>query len=256
MSNFEPRQQQTLTQVLEERAARLGEQPWIVCGAHTVSFGAMHRRSSALANGLAGLGIDTGDTVLLMLPDDLAMITAWCALARLGAIEVPVNTRLRGNVLAHIINDSRADTLIVDAGYFDQLVAVADQLETLRRLVLCGDHGAVPASLERFERLRFDDLFTEREPSQRVGPRYLDLKAVMYTSGTTGPSKGVMITHTHAYEYALGVVELLELRAEDVYYNPLPLFHIAGQWAAVYACLIAGATVVIPQAFTLSGFLA
>ena len=76
----------------------------------------------------------------------------------------------------------------------------------------------------------------------------------MYTSGTTGPSKGVMVTHTHAYEYALSVVELVEMREDDVYYNPLPLFHIAGQWAAVYATLIRGATVVLPGAFTLSGF--
>jgi crotonobetaine/carnitine-CoA ligase len=78
--------------------------------------------------------------------------------------------------------------------------------------------------------------------------------AVMYTSGTTGPSKGVMITQAHAYEYALSVVELLELRSNDVYYAPLPLFHIAGQWAVVYACCIRSATAVLAGTFGLGKF--
>jgi crotonobetaine/carnitine-CoA ligase len=63
-----------------------------------------------------------------------------------------------------------------------------------------------------------------------------------------------MITHAHAYEYALSVIELLEMTGEDVYYAPLPLFHIAGQWAGVYACCIMGATIVVPKNFSLTGF--
>lgn len=63
-----------------------------------------------------------------------------------------------------------------------------------------------------------------------------------------------MITHAHAYEYALSVIELLEMTGEDVYYAPLPLFHIAGQWAGVYACCIMGSTIVVPRNFSLTGF--
>jgi crotonobetaine/carnitine-CoA ligase len=76
----------------------------------------------------------------------------------------------------------------------------------------------------------------------------------MYTSGTTGPSKGVMISHGHAYEYARGVIDMIEIKQSDVYYAPLPLFHIAGQWAVIYAAAIAGATAVLPDTFSASRF--
>ena len=81
-----------------------------------------------------------------------------------------------------------------------------------------------------------------------------DRAAIMYTSGTTGPSKGVIVTHGHAFEYARGVIDMLDIRASDVYYAPLPLFHIAGQWAVVYAAAIAGASAVLPDTFSPARF--
>src|SRR6266571_67301 len=81
-----------------------------------------------------------------------------------------------------------------------------------------------------------------------------DLVAIMYTSGTTGPSKGVRVTHAHAYTYANLAAQALELTEGDVYYAPLPLFHIAGQWALVYACLQVGATAIVRRRFSVSDF--
>jgi crotonobetaine/carnitine-CoA ligase len=247
-----------LAQVLDKRAATLADKAWIVTRGETVTFAQMALRSTRLARGSRTLQTEAGDTVLLMLADDLPMLLTWCALARLGATEVPVNTRLRGNVLAHIVNDSRASTIVVHSDYLPQLSQVAEQLRHLRRVVLVEGGASVkalPGELQHCELIRFDDLDAiDDQIPLGDGPGYRDIAAVMYTSGTTGPSKGVMITHAHAYEYALGVAESLELRETDVYYNPLPLFHIAGQWAAVYACLITGATVVLPPAFTLEGF--
>jgi len=76
----------------------------------------------------------------------------------------------------------------------------------------------------------------------------------MYTSGTTGPSKGAMITHAHAYVYAHNGHDRMRLVPEDVYYAPLPLFHIAGQWAVVYAAMICGSAAVITRRFSVSTF--
>ncbi|MDH3716338.1 MAG: AMP-binding protein [Gammaproteobacteria bacterium] len=257
MSQHEPRTGQTLAQVLEKRAATLADKAWIVTPGETVTFAQMALRATRLAYGFRTLQIDAGDTVLLMLPDGLPILLAWCALAKFGAIEVPVNTRLRGNVLAHIVNDSRASTIVVHGDYLPQLTQVAEQLRYLRRVVLVEGDAVMqmlPGELRHCDLVRFGDLCDVDEQAALADPSYRGITAVMYTSGTTGPSKGVMITHAHAYEYALGVAESLELRESDVYYNPLPLFHIAGQWAAVYACLITGATVVLPPAFTLDGF--
>jgi crotonobetaine/carnitine-CoA ligase len=247
---LDPRSRQTVWDVLDERTERLGDKTWIVTPTASHSFSDMRRRALALAGGFFGLGIGKGDTVLLMLPDGIDIIACWLALARLGAIEVPVNTQLKGNTLKHVLTHSRAKTLVLDRRFLVQVEPLLAEVANLERIVLTGEgSAAVPLPhqvLAEIMRANADNL-----PDR---PRAHELLAVMYTSGTTGPSKGVMVTHTHAYEYALSVVELVEMRETDIYYNPLPLFHIAGQWAAVYAALIRGATVVLPGAFTLSGF--
>src|SRR6185437_1195865 len=77
---------------------------------------------------------------------------------------------------------------------------------------------------------------------------------IMYTSGTTGPSKGVRVAHAHAYTYAKLAGQTVQLSETDVYFAPLPLFHIAGQWALVYASLQVGATAVVRRRFSVSAF--
>ncbi len=253
---LDQRQERTVARVIRSRARRLGERSWIRTGGMTYSFAEMDTMSDRLATGLAQRGVVAGDTVLLLLPDGIDIIACWLALAKLGALEVPVNTQLRGNVLRHVLADSAAKVMVVDRGYLDRLLPLIGELPELNRLILSGRDGTGrPAGVP--ERLVVEELESCRTEPDRADwhdPRHCDLTAVMYTSGTTGPSKGVMIAHAHCYEYALSCVELLELNESDVYYNPLPLFHIAGQWAAVYASLIAGCSVVIPGAFSLSAF--
>ncbi|MEZ5925197.1 MAG: AMP-binding protein [Hyphomicrobiaceae bacterium] len=250
---LDPRDRQTVWDVLDERASRLGDKTWIVTSETSNGFARMRQRALDLASGFRSLGIATGDTVLLMLPDGIDIITCWLALARIGALEVPVNTQLRGNTLKHVLENSDARVLVIDRRYLPHVRPLLSELPRLEQLVLTGEGEDPGLDLPRTE-LRTLTEVTADTPLLPLPPRAHDLLAVMYTSGTTGPSKGVMVAHTQAYEYALAVVELLEMREADVYYNPLPLFHIAGQWAAVYATLISGATVVIPGAFSLSGF--
>ena len=159
--------------------------------------------------------------------------------------------------MAHIINNSCASVILMDDEFIDRIERVADDLDKLQLVVITGtQHSSKPHSTleSALDVLSLEELYQKDDSALEANPAYHDLVAVMYTSGTTGPSKGVMVTHAHAYEYALGVAELLELKAGDIYYNPLPLFHIAGQWAAVYACLIAGATVVVSGKFSLERF--
>lgn len=257
---FEPRTEQTLHQVLEKRVQRFGDKPWLIAGTNQYTYRDIDELSNRLARGIAKSGLEPGQPILLMLPDVVDFVVSWCAAAKLGVIEVPVNTHLKGSVLAHVINDSRASVMIIDHRFLDRMQAVVDELKALRTLILYSEDSdrageGLPQSLaERFEALHYEDLLQHSDAELLSHPTYRDLMAVMYTSGTTGLSKGVMITHAHAYEYALGVVELLELKNTDVYYAPLPLFHIAGQWAVIYACCIAGATAVLPGGFSLERF--
>ena len=249
----DPRAEQDLATVLAKRVARSPDKPWILSpdGAH--SYREIDERSGRLAQGFADAGVSAGDTVLIMLPDTVDYIVIWCALSKIGAIEVPVNVHYRGGILTHVINDSLAKVMVVDGQFVDRVEAVRGELDHLTELVLLGK-GSEQAKVDGgFDTHSYEDLFGEGI-WQGQAPRYLDLMAVMYTSGTTGPSKGGTVTHAHAYEYAYGVMEMLELKEDDVYYAPLPLFHLAGQFAVVYCSCIAGATAVLPSAFSAARF--
>jgi crotonobetaine/carnitine-CoA ligase len=240
--------------VLAKRSAEVPNRPWIITDEQSYSYRTMDEWSSRLAKGFDGLGIGTNDTVLVMLPDTVDFVLIWCALSKLGAVEVPVNAHYRGNLLTYLINDSEAQTMVLDVSFLERLESVSTDLIYIQRLIIYGDSSQVPHALtQRYEVLSYEDLEADR-PWSGCGPQYHDLMSVMYTSGTTGPSKGAMICHAHAYEYAYGVTEMLELQAGDIYYAPLPLFHLAGQFAVIYASCIASATAVITGVFSARSF--
>ena len=250
---LDPRENHTVSQVLADRARRHGDRPFLVGDEGTISYRAFEDRSLRLASGLVMLGIRQGDAVLIMLPNVMGFVVLWAALARIGAIEVPVNTAYRGGILEHIVKDSHATFMIVDSEYVERVAEVAERCPELGHVVVYGGDncGALPPGIGCST---FDEL--ERDPGCELPPppRPRDLIAVMYTSGTTGPSKGAMITHAHAYVYAHNGHDRMKLGPDDVYYAPLPLFHIAGQWAVVYAAMICGSTAVVTRRFSVTTF--
>lgn len=250
----DPRLEQDLATVLAKRVARSPDKAWILTEERSYSYQEIDERSGRLAQGFTDAGISPGDTVLIMLPDTVDYVVIWCALAKIGAIEVPVNVHYRGGILAHVVNDSLAKMMVIDGQFVDRLAGIAGEVEHLENLVLYGGDATVPGILsQKVGATDYAAMFADA-PWTGEGPRYLDLMAVMYTSGTTGPSKGGTVTHAHAFEYAYGVTEMLELREDDVYYAPLPLFHLAGQFAVIYCSCIAGASAVIPGPFSAARF--
>ena len=194
-----PLSERTLVHVLRHRAAERGDQPWLVFEDRAISYREADRLSDRLARGMEASGLSAGDTLLTMLPDSLDLVVAWLACAKLGVIEVPVNTAYRGDILAHVVRDSRARSMLIAGRFLERLTALRSELAALPRCFVRREDGETATGdapgIEDLETMYGED---DRPIHRAIEPG--DLKAIMYTSGTTGRSKGVMVSHIHAYE--------------------------------------------------------
>ncbi|NKQ56027.1 ATP-dependent acyl-CoA ligase [Amycolatopsis sp. K13G38] len=216
------------------------------------TFAESHARSLRIAGGLTGLGIERQQPVALLLDNSLDAVHAWTGTALGGMVEVPVNSAYKGSFLSHILNDSGALALVVEAGQVERVARIAGELTALRTVVVHGDPAAADELRGRFQVIGFDELANANPVApQRIDPA--DLMAYMYTSGTTGASKGVLVSHAHAYTYA-SREDQERPRAGDRILVTLPLFHLAGQWYGVYQALIHESRCVVEPGFSVSRF--
>ena len=244
----------TVVRVLRDQVERFPDKPLLCIESRDYSRQQVDKLSNIIAHGLLGIGITGGEKVLLMLTNTELYIFSWLGLAKLGAIEVPVHTAYKGRMLVHAVNESGARYMIIHAEFLSVLHAVQEQLNDLQYILVVDGNDDVPVFSDIFQVKAFQDVISDDDSGLDFDPAYNDTLALMYTSGTTGPSKGVLVTNAHAFEYANSVVDLLALQENDVYYAPLPLFHIAGQWAVVYAALMSNASAVIKQHFSVNDF--
>jgi crotonobetaine/carnitine-CoA ligase len=180
----------------------------------------------------------------------------WFALARLGAIEAPVNTAFRGPALAHLLELIETEVVIVDESMCASVAAVADALTHVRVVVVRGDPSW---AIERFPQWNVVALsagLLGGAPRGLAAPTHseTDPAMLLFTSGTTGRSKGCVLSHRYAVRQAELTVEHLGLRTDDVLYCPFPLFHLDATVLTVMPALVLGTTAAIGERFSASRF--
>mgnify|MGYP003575200407 CR=1 FL=1 len=220
------------------------------------SFAEVNARTNALAAGFAARGIVQGDRVAILLPNCLEYVFTWFALSKLGAIEVPINTNYKGSFFEHPVNIAGATTIVVCREFLDVVTASLPNLHSVKRVIVVtldeeedtplGSHATV--DMLRYETLAI--VGATANPPRIVLPR--DIGAIMFTSGTTGPSKGVLMPHAHLYMFAQTNIATLRLGPDDIYYICLPMFHANAQLLSLYPSLIAGAGCAIFRKFSAS----
>ena len=258
--HFEPhfaRERWTLSHVLEFQAGHRAHHPflsWTDAGP-AQTFGAVNATVNRLAHGLARFGVRHGAYVCILLPNCLEFLYTWFALNKLGAVEVAISDAYKGSFLAHPLQLSKADTLVTTLALAHRLLDIEDQIP-IQRLVIVDEPGCDPAlaapAFRRIRLHRFDDLFTDNAANPPAAATPQDPAAVLLTSGTTGPSKGVVMPHSQFYFFAEEDVQLMRLTQDDVYMTGFPLFHGNAQFLTVYPCLIAGAHCVLYPRFSAS----
>jgi len=189
------------------------------------SYARMAEEVQRFARGLHALGIRQGDRVVGLFDNCPEAVIAWYASNRLGAVWVPINTAYMGEYLRHQASDSGAKVIVCDGELLDEVLAVAGELPDLERILHTGaarDVAArVPVSPMDSHRLDTGDL-----PEVEVSPS--DLAMLLYTSGTTGLSKGCMVSHNYMCDVARRYCETIGRLPEDMVWLPMPLFHITG----------------------------
>jgi long-chain acyl-CoA synthetase len=224
-----------LSGAMSSAAARDPEAVAIRLGGMGLTYAGLEESSARAAAMLRSRDVQRGDRVGLMLPNVPAFAVLYCAILRIGAVVVPMNTLLKSREVTHYLHDSGARLLFCSPDCADEARAGA---EGAAKVVAIG-----PGELH--------DLISDHEPDQGIAElEPSDTAVILYTSGTTGKPKGAELTHSNLDENADVVARtLIEVGPGDVVMGALPLFHSFGQTAAMNATLRAGATLTLLPRF-------
>jgi len=241
-----------LGKVLSGAARTHGESTFLKFRDGQLTYREVDDSSNRVASGLAAHGVEPGDHVAVMLPNSADFVHVVFALARLGAVAVPINTDYKGDLLVHVLDSSDATALVASEMYLDHIATVADRIEDLRFVAVVSDRQ-LPLDRLGVPSLPYSDLLEHGADPPEVDISFSDLQAIMYTSGTTGRSKGAMVPHSLALVCALDSLRFVSGGSRTIY-CPLPLFHAAGLWDGMMAALLSGASVAIVERFSASRF--
>lgn len=252
---FSERRCWTLPWIARERAATHGDRVFL--DVPTQGFRATYAETLAAAerigSGLLNGGGEPGDRVVIMAQNSAEYVLAWFGISLAGMAEVPLNTAYQGPFLEHQVRTTAPRTVILGSDLASRFLDGHESYAGIRRFYVIGDDAATVADIRAagFDAEPFSTLL-----KADVGPLpdvdYRDLAAIFFTSGTTGLSKGVMMSHSHLAFFADQGRAMTRFTDADTYMSVGPLFHGNAQFLAAYPALVAGGRVVIQERFSAS----
>jgi len=204
-----------------------------------------------LAFFLEQAGVHSGDRVATLGGNSCQGVLLWFAINLLGAIDAPINPAFIGQPLAHAINLVQAKIIVVDTALLPGLEPLSADLDHVTLIFAYGTSEPVPALIGS-KPVRSLAVTAGLQPAgwHVPGAAHFDLCSILFTSGTTGPSKGAMITHAQAFLTAKHAVEGLHVTDADTFYCAHPLFHMSPRFCVIYAALLTGAKVSFDERFS------
>jgi crotonobetaine/carnitine-CoA ligase len=240
-----------LPNVLARRAAEKPDQIFAhLIGGESQTYGRLEQLTRGWMGLLRQHGVRAGDRVIVMLPN-IEVLPVWMAISRLGAIEVPVNNAYSGNFLRHMLVSSGASCAVIAEEYGERFAALEGRLGECSKVAFNGGSACDIPNAEAFlvdpEQLESDHGGGEVVLSGHM------LGAILYTSGTTGASKGAEVSWTQMHRTSEACPPWHDLDSSDVRYNPFPMFHMSGK-LGVYSAAVLDGTVVIRNGWKTNEF--
>jgi crotonobetaine/carnitine-CoA ligase len=240
-----------ISSLLDDRAERYPDVVAVSTVDEELTFGTLRDRAQRVAAGLQALGVGPSDRIATMLHPTADYLAVWFGVCWAGAIDVPVNTAYKGTFLAHVLRESSAKVLILDGTWVSRLDGL--DLPDLEHVVIVGDAVSGDGATSPRPTHHLDDLLAH-SPAGLVRREETDLVYVLFTSGTTGTSKGVMHVNRSALWCARATIDALELTHEDAVFSMFPLFHVTARSSVVTSTLWTRGRVILRDGFSVSSF--
>ncbi|MCK5060590.1 AMP-binding protein, partial [Candidatus Bipolaricaulota bacterium] len=239
----------TLSEVLSETTAAFPDRNVIADGAQRITYRNLDERVNHVARGLIELGVAKGDKVGLWMPNMPEWVIAYFAIARIGAVVVPVNTRYKPHEVSYILQNSEATTLFmvdtfVGIDYLEMLGKIRGALPFLKHVIVCGQKGSNTYTFDEIAGLGMTHVNDGKVAERATQCDPNDNVFILYTSGTTGNPKGAMLSHHNIAENAKQVTELLHTSEQDIFLLAVPFFHCFGCVMGIMGAIAWGASIV------------
>ena len=245
----------TLGELLRAAAERHGARTFLEFSDGTQTYAEADARANRTANGLLALDARKDSKIAIMAMNGPGFIDAWLGAARTGAVYVPINTDYKGDILRYQLGKADVSHIVIDPAFLERLDAVASDLPKLRHVILSAPMADAPRSLRgRISISTLADVMSasDREPGIDIVPS--DPLAISFTSGTTGPSKGVLASHAHVITFARDWITSTDYAEGQSIYTCMPLFHAVASWLGVVPAIVNGGRIAIVPRFSASGF--
>jgi crotonobetaine/carnitine-CoA ligase len=240
-----------LPKILRAQAEQAGDSDFLITDTQRITFAEAESITNALAAGLQRLGLQRGERIALFVSNRPEMVLLALAANKLGAVWTPINTDYKGQWLLETIRRSRVKVLVTDEQFQKRILELSDQLEVDELILLSASNQALPEGTHSYAALA-EHAPVELDYSDQD---YGDTCAILWTSGTTGKSKGVLQSYNcWVRAIAFGASRQYDSREGDIIYCVLPLFNTAAWITCVLRALLEGLPCVIEQKFSVTDF--